>query len=126
MSTPRTDQEVLEATLEIIQEEDTWCKGAWFRDEHGVDTANPFYATAYCLEGAIQVATLRYQHQNAEEILEQERRVKSKLVGILLSDQFGQCHPSIPSFNDDKATTKEDAILLVKYGIEKAYQDATE
>jgi hypothetical protein len=124
MTTPRTDAEVLEATLEIIQEEGTWCKGSWFRDENNKEIRNPFYATQYCLEGAIQVATMRYHSDDNIEMLTQEGRIKNRLCKILSDpDQFGQVYGSIPGFNDDKKTSREDALLLVKYGLAQALED---
>lgn len=124
MSTPRTDTEVLENTMKAIEGEGNWCKGAFFKDEAGAQT-DAYHAEAYCLEGAISVATLKYVYANNSplyrECEQQDERVKGVLRKIILERELGA--GSIPSFNDNKSTTKEDALLLVKYGLEALEQD---
>lgn len=120
MSTPRTDVEVLENTIKAIEGEGSWCKGAFFKDAGGEQT-DAYHAEQYCLEGAISVATLKYVYANThpvfEECCEQEDRVQKVLRKIIKDRGLPGCG-GIPGFNDNEATTKEDALLLVKYGLE--------
>jgi hypothetical protein len=128
MSTPRTDVEVLENTIKAIEGEGNWCKGAFFKDAGGEQT-DAYHAEQYCLEGAISVATLRYVYANThpvfEECCEQEQRVQKVLRKIIQERGLGLISSGIPGYNDDKHTTKEDAVLLVKYGIEAVQSEET-
>lgn len=123
MSTPRTDVEVLENTIKAIEGEGSWCKGSFFRDAIG-EATDAYHAEQYCLEGAISVATLKYVYANThpvfEECCEQEDRVQKVLRKIIQERGLGRDGCGIPGYNDDEHTTKEDALLLVKYGIEAA------
>ena len=56
MPTPRTDVEVLEATLDILHGEKSWCKGAWFRDENEKPVDSVYYASqSYTYNGPVNL-----------------------------------------------------------------------
>ena len=120
----KTDAEVLQKVLDVITPQDSWCKGALFRDEDGTTSTAP-EATSYCLEGALQVATnqhimaLQGDKAGAEAAEEQIRRLRKHLIGIMKRENMSH-YESIPAFNDNAETTKEDALHLVKLGLSEA------
>lgn len=122
----KSDSEVLGDAITIIEAEKGWCKGDFFRDENGngLSEINATKATTYCLEGALQVATGHTLDvilgNDTTQSEGQFDRVRQRLLKLLREGEGGLDRgviwASIPGFNDAEQTTKEDAILLLKYG----------
>jgi hypothetical protein len=106
------DQEALEQVGEILS--DGWCKGALHRDVTGnITTGFAADREASCLLGGIELVA-----QDQEQLDRLQKRV---IKGIRrLREPGGFDFPiSIPAFNDSDETTKEDALLAVKYAAEE-------
>jgi hypothetical protein len=106
----KTDVEVLQDAIKFIEGEGRWCQGAFCRDKDGYK-ASSSHAYSYCLEGAIREAAGWWTH----EIPAVENQVAGleKFLAIVAGSNV-----CLSLYNDRETTTQEDAILLLKRGIE--------
>jgi hypothetical protein len=123
----RTDLEVIDEAITLIEKDGGWCQGAFCKDAAGnplmyqngawlklngsaVTRGVPY---AFCVEGAIEhaagVDTAIYDMAISDDRWRQVRRL-NWMVCKVVGKEF-----SLPrAFNDAASTTQEDAVLALK------------
>jgi hypothetical protein len=97
----KSDREVLEGALKLIEDEEHWCKGTFsYPDRDGKPMA-------WCLEGAVR-HVVGLTPEGISQVLRLEGLMASRVDAAALH-----------SFNDDDRTTHEDVVLLLKQTIEE-------
>lgn len=110
-------KEILEKALEFFEDHE-WIQGSAILFDDGwrsniVKPRPDFEITGACLEGACHLAA-RGKQYDALDIL-------GAAIDELHPGFFGEYgSPFVHIFNDDPATTREDAMLALKHAIEKA------
>jgi hypothetical protein len=118
----KTDIEVLDGAIELVEADGGWCQGISFKD-----------AAAYCLEGAIRqaagwpvkwiwgqsVVQARRQAAHTAEVNQQVARLEKLVYRLALVFQYNTGGPpamwtSLHELNDDDYTTQDEAVLVLK------------
>ena len=128
----KSDIEVLDGAIALVEKDGGWCQGAFCVDKDGDPISFPDMATAaqpasFCLEGAIGWAS---GYMQAAAAVEWSRRYRNDDYPLLrkqferLNDLVATPLPGTTSiqspgrrpayFNDLPTTTQEDAILALK------------
>ncbi|KUI11598.1 hypothetical protein AU193_19600 [Mycobacterium sp. GA-1285] len=139
--TMKTDLEVIEDALALIELEDGWTQGTYCRDTEG-NQVSPVPASPgewvrvrtehvgaggyvarteagatpckFCLQGALRVASGYWQHgAQADAVREQVQRLEQLLLE-LANSVAAQVWPSVSAYNDDARTTRTDVVLTLK------------
>lgn len=99
----KTDRQVMEEVIAILEKEGAWCQRALHLDADGNEKSQDGEnVVSHCIGGALEMVL---GHQRAHWPL---------LCAI--SDQLGG--RPVVSFNDDPLTTQEDVILVLKRTLE--------
>ncbi|KUI06059.1 hypothetical protein [Mycobacterium sp. IS-3022] len=136
----KTDRQVLEDALALIEGDDGWIQGTYCRDADGVEvrpvTGSPgewvrvrtehvggggyvvhteAAATPcrFCLGGALRAAAGYWNGAQPYMALDQVERLEWLLLR-LANSVAAPAWPSLQAYNDDAYTTKADAVLLLK------------
>ncbi|MGE2721103.1 DUF6197 family protein [Mycolicibacterium celeriflavum] len=149
MKTRKTDRQVLEDALALIELDDGWAQGTYCRDADGFEVhpadapgewlrvrtehvgaggyvvrtesgANP---CSFCLGGALRAASGYWHLDKSYAALEQVERLEC----LILRQANAVDAPgwlSLQAYNDDAHTTKADAVLVLKRAA--AHLDAQE
>ncbi|MCV7241145.1 hypothetical protein H7J70_23940 [Mycolicibacterium celeriflavum] len=148
--TAKTDREVIEDALALIEPHDGWTQGTYCRDADGAQV-NPVLGSPgewvrvrtehigtggyrvrteagaapckFCLEGSLRTAAGYWQAMHPNAVHEQVDRLE-RLVLRLANSVAAQAWPSLRAYNDDAHTTKADAVLVLKRAA--AHLDAQE
>lgn len=109
----KSDIEVIDVAIALIEKDGGWCKGSFCKDKNGDSVG--FYtdkavgAVSFCLEGAIRysagahIIPGRWEQANRLDVLARQ------LVFGRENDKV-----SLTIYNDGPLTTQEDAILVLK------------
>ena len=136
----KTDREVIEDALALIEVADGWTQGTYCRDADGRQV-NPVIGSPgqwmrvhtehvgaggyvvrsepgaipckFCLEGALRVA-VGYWHVEQPHAAHQQVDRLERLLLRLANSVDVQAWPSLRTYNDDAHTTKADAVLILK------------
>lgn len=133
----KTDREVLEAAVALVETDGGWTQGTYCRDADGAEVhpaidspgdwvrvrteyvgaggyrvrSEPGAAPcSFCLEGALRTAA-GYWHQT-DGIHEQVSRLEYLLLQLANSAAWDW--PSVNAYNDDPRTTQAEVVLLLK------------
>jgi hypothetical protein len=136
----KTDREVIEGALALIQADGGWTQGTYCRDADGtqvhpvVDSPGDWVRVrtehvgaggyrmrtepggtpfSFCLEGALRVAAGYWQGEPPHAAHEQVSRLEYRLLRLANSADAPAC-PSVRTYNDDAHTTKADVVLMLK------------
>lgn len=139
----KSDLEVLEDALILIETGCGWSQGAYCRDAGGYEvqpvigtpdewvrvstdyvgaggyrarTAPTAKPCSFCLEGAVRTAAGYWSFNQAHPVHEQVHRLEGLLLRLATSAAI-PWWPSLHAFNDDPRTTKCDVALLLKHAI---------
>lgn len=149
-STMRTDREVIEGALALVETEAGWTQGTYCRDAGGaevrpaadaldgwvrvrtehvggggyvVQTQAGATPCSFCLGGALRTAGDYWHAANPHAAQAQVDRLERLLLQMANSvDTPGW--PTLAAYNDDPHTTRADAVLTLKRAA--AHLDATE
>ncbi|OBG19128.1 hypothetical protein A5765_02455 [Mycolicibacterium celeriflavum] len=136
----KSDREVIEDSLALIEADDTWIQGTYCRDADGAEvhpkagspgewvrvrtehvggggyvvrTESGATPCSFCLGGALRAAAGYWSNTQPFMALEQVERLEFML--LRLANSAGAQHwSSLQAYNDDAYTTKADAVLLLK------------
>jgi hypothetical protein len=135
-----TDREVLDGALALIEADDGWTQGTYYRDADGGEVqpavnspgewvrvrtehvgAGGYRARtepgatpcSFCLEGALRAAA-GYWHDGRSHASNGQVDRLERLLLQLANSAAAPGWPSVPAFNDDAHTTKADAVLVLK------------
>jgi len=141
MTNMKSDREVIEAALALIEVDNGWTQGTYWRDADGYEVlpsietpgewvrlrtehvgeggyrAHTDAGTApcsFCLQGALRIAAGCWRFGQPTPGHEQVDRLES----LLLQMANSAATPgwvSLPAFNDDARTTHADAVLVLKH-----------
>ncbi|KUI42144.1 hypothetical protein AU197_06445 [Mycobacterium sp. IS-1590] len=147
---PKTDREVIEEALGLIEAENGWTQGTYCRDAEGAElradadspgewvrvraehvgrggyvvrTEPAASPCSYCLGGALRAASGYWHATQSYAALEQVERLEC-LVLRLANSVAARAWPSLQAYNDDAYTTRADAVLILKRAA--AHLDAQE
>ncbi|MFZ0834328.1 MAG: hypothetical protein WAM92_14855 [Mycobacterium sp.] len=136
----KTDREVIEDALALIEAEDGWTQGTYCRDGDGAEvhpsddspggwvrvrtehvgaggyrvrTQPGATPCSFCLEGALRTAGGYWHGGQPQEAQEQVDRLEYLLLR-LANSAVALDWPSLHAYNDDAHTTKADAVLILK------------
>jgi hypothetical protein len=136
----KTDREVIEGALALIEVDGGWSQGTYWRDSDGcqlmpaVDASGEWVrlrtehvgaggfrthtdaATqpcSFCVQGALRMAAGCWGFGQPDAAHEQIDRLEQLLLETANSSAMPGW-PSLPAFNDDSRTTQADVVLLLK------------
>ncbi|OBI85038.1 hypothetical protein A5663_00980 [Mycobacterium sp. E740] len=138
--TAKTDREVIEDALALIEPDDGWTQGTYCRDAEGAQV-NPVVGSPgewvrvrtehvgtggyvmrtqagatpckFCLEGALRTSAGYWEVMHPNAVHAQVDRLE-RLVLWLANSVTAQPWASLREYNDDAHTTKADAVLVLK------------
>jgi hypothetical protein len=128
----KTDREVIEDALALIEADGGWTQGTYCRDADGTEvhpavrvrtehvgaggyrvrTEPGATPCSFCLEGALRTAAGYWHGEQPNAAQEQVSRLERLLLG--LANSAAPYWPSVNAYNDDTHTTKADAVLMLK------------
>ena len=124
----KTDREVIEGALALIEADGGWTQGTYCRDAEGVEVhpvvdspgdwvrvrtepgATPW---SFCLQGALRAAA-DYWHGGWPHAADELVYRLECLLLRLANSAAARSWPSVQAYNDDLRTTKADAVLTLK------------
>jgi hypothetical protein len=103
----KTDRQVLEEAIELIDDPRKWIKKSFARNKSGlaVDSLSR-YAVSWCAIGALRKATGARKQENTDQI----ERISLAILGTRTDVMY---------LNDDANTLHGDVILMMKRGLNK-------
>lgn len=108
--------EILTVAKKILESELDWCQGLIYRYEGECSVANITHACALgALDFAVDRVVGQLSNNMPQELYETRMSLYNQLTNRLESQIPGK---SIPRFNDDPYTSKEDILLMFKRAIE--------
>ncbi len=113
----KTDHQVLEEAIQLIEDPSRWTQHALGRDIHGNKTdAFSGGAVAWCAKGAIGKAIGRNGHvSNYSGFLDQMRRI----AVAISTKEGGTPRDRLVMMNDSSQTLHSDIILAMKRALDK-------
>jgi hypothetical protein len=136
----KTDREVIEGALSLIEADGGWTHGTYCRDAEGVEvhpvvdspgdwvrvrtehvgagayrvhTEPGATPCSFCLQGALRAAA-DYWHSGWPDAAQELVDRLECLVLRLANSAAARSWPSVQAYNDDPRTTKADAVLMLK------------
>jgi len=136
----KTDREVIEGALALVEADGGWTQGTYCRDADGTEihaaadspsgwvrvrtehvgqggfrvrTETGATPCSFCLEGALRAAAGYWHGVAPHAAHEQVYRLECLLLQ-LASSAAARDWPSVGAYNDDAHTTQADAVLMLK------------
>lgn len=136
----RTDREVIEAALALIETDGGWTQGTYCREADGTEvhpavdssggwvrvhtehvgaggyvarTESGATPCSFCLQGALRVAAGYWHGPRRHAADEQVYRLECLLLR-LANSAAARVWPSVNAYNDDPHTTRADVVLTLK------------
>jgi hypothetical protein len=122
----KTDREVIEDALALIEANGGWTQGTYCRDADGTEVRTEHVGAggyrvrtepgatpcSFCLLGALRTAADYWHGGQPHAAHEQVYRLECLL--LRLANSAAPAWPSVNAYNDDAHTTKADAVLMLK------------